>query len=222
MKTCTSCEQANPDHAGFCHRCGIEFPEVSPETTQEVPQDEDQLLRTLIGSTQTLMFSFSKGWVFAPSDWYYMEQFKKFTGGPTPQFALTWHWPAFLVPPFLWFLYRKMYLYAAVYLVGPAIFVYFTGDPTVTFAWQVIAGASANYLYFWHIRDHLKRFREQLGPNHHISEELLQDSGGVQPYVILLAILLHVFVFFLILQGPQENGPPEQLGGSPPQNEEVF
>ena len=222
MRTCTSCEQANPDDAGFCHRCGIEFSEDSQDTTQEATQDENQLWQTVIGSSKTVMFSFSKGWALAPSDWYYIEQFKKFKGGPTPQFALTWNWPAFLVPPFLWFLYRKMYLYAAVYLVGPAIFVYATGDPTVTFVWQVIAGTSANYLYFWHIRDHLKRIREQLGPHRHIPEELLKDAGGVQPYVIVLGILIHVFVFFLLLQGPPENEPPQQDGGPPDQNEQVF
>ena len=44
-----------------------------------------------------------------------------------PQFALTWNWPAFLFISFLWFLYRKMYLYAAVYAIGPMVSTYLTG-----------------------------------------------------------------------------------------------
>ena len=50
----------------------------------------------------------------------YLERFKKFST-QNPSFALTWHWPAFVFEPFLWFLYRKMYAYAMIYALGPVI-----------------------------------------------------------------------------------------------------
>lgn len=200
MRFCAQCEQANPDEALFCHRCGSRFADEGAST----PQDEEQLWRTFIGSSKTILFSLKDGWSWDSADRYYMAQFRKFTSAPGQRFALTWHWPAFLVDPFLWFLYRKMYLYAVVYLVGPVLLFYVTGDMSVGFVWRVIAGASANYLYYWHVKDHLKEIREQRGPHHHIPEEVLRDSGGVQIYVFVLAVLLHLFVVAVILQGPPD------------------
>ncbi len=222
MKFCSQCEQANPDDATFCHRCGVEMKEEfepspsSSSSAEDSASNEETVWRTFIGSSQTLIFSlknllsFKNCWSIDSSDNYYIEQFKNFRTESTPQFALTWHWPAFLVPPFLWFLYRKMYLYAAVYFVGPSLAFFLTGDPTVTFIWQVIAGATANYLYFWHVQDHLKELSEQVGPNEPIPEEALHDVGGVQPYVFVLAILLHIFVLFLLVKGPPQ-APTEQV-----------
>lgn len=226
MKFCTQCEQANPDDATFCHRCGVTMAEKTglSDAPSSPPEDaligEEAVWRTFIGSSKTLifslknLFSFTNCWSIESSDNYYMEQFKQFRAEPTPRFALTWHWPAFLVPPFLWFLYRKMYLYAAVYLVGPSLAFFLTGDPTVTFIWQVIAGATANYLYFWHVQDHLKEIQAQVSPQESIPEGALRDAGGVQPYVFVLAVLLHVFVLFVLSQGPslqQDEPTPDGL-----------
>ena len=69
----------------------------------------------------------------------YLEQFKKFGSPQSPRFALTWNWPAFLFISFLWFLYRKMYLYAAVYAIGPMVSTYLTGDMTSGMVWSVVA-----------------------------------------------------------------------------------
>lgn len=173
-------------------------------------EDKEAIWRTFMGPSKTLifslknLFSFKNCWSIDSSDNYYIEQFKRFRAEPTPQFALTWHWPAFLVPPFLWFLYRKMYLYAAVYLVGPLLAFLLTGDPTVPFIWQVIAGATANYLYFWHVQDHLKEIQGHIDPQEQIPDDALRDAGGVQPYVFVLAILLHVGFLFLLIQGPPQ------------------
>lgn len=220
MRTCPKCEQANPDEAHFCHQCGTPFEQGKPEATP-AEVDEDHLWRMFIGPSKTVLFSLS-GWTWDRADRYYMEQFRKFGAGPTPRFALTWHWPAFLVPPFLWFLYRKMYLYAAVYLVGPAIAFVLTQDPTVTFVWQLIAGATANYLYFWHIKDHLRHIREHAGPHRAFPEGILRDTGGVQPYVFVLGIMLHLLVLMVILQGPPPEDGIEEQGPSQEIDPQVF
>ena len=47
------------------------------------------------------------------------------------------------------------------YFFGPGISVFLTGDPSVLIVWSILGGASANYIYFWHIKDHLQRIRSQ-------------------------------------------------------------
>lgn len=211
MKFCTQCQQGNPEEAIFCHQCGSRFGD-EPEAAPSPVVQEEELWRGFIGPSKSIIFnfknlvSFQNVFSWESADRYYMEQFRNFGERANPRFALTWHWPAFLLDPFFWFLYRKMYLYAAVYLVGPAISVYLTGDIMVGFVWRIVAGASANYLYFWHVKDHLKRIRERAGLHRPIPEAVIRDTGGVQPYVFALAILLHLFVLFAILKGPPEQG----------------
>jgi hypothetical protein len=190
MKSCPQCQQANPDDARFCQQCGgtVEAPAAAA-----VP-DEDARLRLFIG----------------PNADAYLAQFKKFTRGPEPRFTLTWHWPTFLFDPFLWFLYRKMYLYAFVYAIGPVATAMLTGDFTVGIVWRVIAGVSANYIYFWHIREQLAGLRSQLRGEPGEQEAAIREAGGVQPYVIWVGVVLHLFLLFIIVKAIQE-GPPEGL-----------
>lgn len=192
MKPCGTCEQQNPDDASYCLQCG------SPLAAQEVPVptplDETQLWRDFIG----------------PNADRYLEQFRKFSAGSQPRFALTWHWPTFLFDPFLWFLYRKMYLYALIYAVGPVVSAYLTGDFTVGIVWRIMAGVSANYLYYWHVKDHLARVREKAARDQTSIGSLLKDLGGIQPYVIWLGVLLHLLLLTLVV-GLILEGPPEEL-----------
>ncbi len=202
MKACQKCDQQNPDEALFCGQCGVSFSDTSPDPAQEQAatpaMDEAQQWRAFIG----------------PNADRYLEQFKKFAGGSLvtgvtgPRFALTWHWPAFLFDPFLWFLYRKMYLYALVYAVGPVLSAYFTGDFTVGIVWRIMAGVSANYIYYWHVREQLAKIRERAGLDQAARERLLKDLGGIQPYVIWVGVALHLLLLALLLAAIRE-GPPE-------------
>jgi hypothetical protein len=124
MRSCETCRQVNPDDARFCQQCGTA---LSPSQTTPPVWDEAQLWRKFIG----------------PNADRYLETFKKFSGASGPRFAFTWNWPAFLFEPFLWFLYRKMYLYALVYAVGPVAAFYFTQDLSADLVWRIMAGASA-------------------------------------------------------------------------------
>ena len=106
----------------------------------------------------------------------YLVHFKKFGLGEEPRFALTWNWPAFLYISFLWFLYRKMYVYAAVYALGPMISTYLTGDLTVGLVWSVMAGATANYVYYWHCREQIGEIKKSSWTDPLKQEEALK--GG--------------------------------------------
>ena len=172
MKYCTQCQQENRDDARFCHQCGGAFssdpPAAAIEPDQAAPQTDTELWKAFLG----------------PNADRYLETFKKFTGPSGPQFALTWHWPAFVFEPFLWFLYRKMYVYALIYAIGPAMAFYITQDLSADLIWRIIAGASANYIYFWHAKEQLAKIKSERGTGGESRQQMLGELGGVQPYVV--------------------------------------
>ncbi|GIW55826.1 MAG: hypothetical protein KatS3mg082_2230 [Nitrospiraceae bacterium] len=195
MKSCETCRQVNPDDARFCQQCGTAFSSVQPT---ELVSDEAQLWRKFIG----------------PNADRYLETFKKFSTASGPRFAFTWNWPAFLFEPFLWFLYRKMYLYALVYAVGPVVAFYFTQDLSADFVWRIMAGASANYIYYWHIKEQLAKIGSQRSLDVLSRDRILSDSGGVQPYVVWVGVGLFALKVALLIALLQA-GPPDHGGSAP-------
>ena len=194
MKPCEKCEQQNPDDALFCVQCGASLPSspASAEVqTPPPPLDEEPHWRAFIG----------------PNADRYLRQFRKFTNGPTPRFALTWHWPAFLFDPFLWFLYRKLYLYAMVYAVGPVLSAYLTGDVSVGIVWRLMAGVSANYVYYWHVRDNLAKVRAKATFDPSAHDRAVRELGGVQPYVVWVGVALHILLLALIIAALRDGLP---------------
>jgi len=206
MKPCEKCEQLNPDDALFCQQCGAPF----SVTISPLPSEEADLWRAFIGPSKAPLFSLAKGWRWERADDHYIEVFRRFSAGGTPRFALTWNWPAFLFDPFLWFLYRKMYLYAAIYALGPVLSAYFTGDLSVGIVWRIMAGASANYIYYWHVKEHLGRIRAKRVQGEAQREREIRDDGGVQPYVVWVGIAIHILLLALILTMMRQE-PPEGM-----------
>lgn len=134
----------------------------------------------------------------------YLEQFKKFTLTGTPRFNLTWNWPAFLFVPFLWFLYRKMYLYAFVYAIGPAVSAFLTSDLLVGFVWSVMAALSANYIYYWHGREEIAEIKKRFWSSREMQEQAVREAGGVQTYVIGVGVVLYALFFAALFQMIQD------------------
>jgi len=208
MKSCSRCTQLSPEDANFCHQCGAALGagadtgdhgpaaaqmEGSAEHPASSPiQDEETIWRQFIG----------------PNADRYLETFKKFSSDGRPRFALSWNWPAFLFISFLWFLYRKMYLHAFVYAVGPMISTYLTGDFTAGFIWSVMAGATANYLYYWHCREHIGEIKKPGVLNPAEQETALKESGGVQSYVIWVGAVFYL-IFLVTLAKMVQEGPPD-------------
>ncbi len=229
MKTCDPCRQSNPDEARFCLRCGERFPEeagapASPfdaqeSRTSEAPTEEtlteERCWRVLIGPGSCLQFTWG-GWSWKPAWEYYQRVFRRFHSAEGPRFALTWNWAPLLIEPFLWFLYRKMYLFALVYFIGPLVSVFLTGDITVPIVWSVIASASANYVYYWHLKDLFLKVKQQAGAAPAARRRELADAGGVQPYVVWLvaaSFLLKIGFLFAILGEPPLDGDLPPLPG---------
>lgn len=134
----------------------------------------------------------------------YLEKFKKFGTAQSPKFALTWNWPAFLFISFLWFLYRKMYLYAAVYAIGPIISTMMTGDMSSGIVWSIVAGATGNYVYYWHCREQIGAIRQRSWNDVAQQDAAVKEAGGVQPYVIYVGIALYVLFSMTMFKMIQE------------------
>jgi hypothetical protein len=193
MKSCSQCQQQNQDDANFCYQCGSDLASeayassAAPIAGSSTNQD---LWRDFIG----------------PNADRYLEQFKKFGTPQSPRFALTWNWPAFLFVSFLWFLYRKMYLYAAVYAIGPMLSTYLTGDMISGMVWSVVAGATANYVYYWHCREYIAAIKQQAWNDPAKQHAAMKESGGVQPYVIWVGVAFYVLFSLTIFKMIQEGG----------------
>jgi hypothetical protein len=192
MKPCGQCQQQNQDDANFCYQCGSDLgaPTISgTASVDRFSRTDSDLWRDFIG----------------PNADRYLDRFKKFGPSETPRFALTWNWPAFLYVPFLWFLYRKMYLYAALYAIGPMVSTYLTGDMSSGIVWSVVAGATANYVYYRHCREHIAAIKQQAWNDHAQQRAAMKEEGGVQPYVIwvgvVLYLLLAVAMFSMLEEG---------------------
>ena len=187
MKTCPHCRQQNSEDANFCAQCGTALAATSPPGSATADAAPEAAPYVLPASEQDLWRQF-----IGPNADRYLEQFKKFSSDGQPKFALSWNWPAFLYISFLWFLYRKMYLHAFVYAIGPMASTYITGDMTVGLVWSVMAGATANYLYYWHCKEEIEAIKKAGLRNPSAQEAALREAGGVQPYVIYVGIVLYV------------------------------
>lgn len=205
MKPCTQCQQQNQEDSKFCYQCGNslatapEPPIIAPAAAAATPGNE-AIWRQFIG----------------PHADRYMGHFKKFGLGDEPKFALAWNWPAFLYISFLWFLYRKMYVYALVYALGPMLSTYLTGDFTVGLVWSIMAGATANYLYYWHCREQIGEIKKSAWTDPAKQDEALKESGGVQPYVIWVGVAMYIFFALTMIKLLQDGLPDgDQLPAKP-------
>lgn len=201
MKSCSQCQQQNQEDANFCYQCGTALAaEPEPPIAAVASYADEELWRQFIG----------------PNADRYLEHFKKFGSGDEPKFALTWNWPAFLYISFLWFLYRKMYVYALVYALGPMISTYVTGDITVGLVWSIMAGATGNYVYYWYCREQIGEIKKASWTDQAKQGEALKDAGGVQPYVIYVGIAFYI-LFTMTMLKMIPDGPPdgEQMPAKP-------
>ena len=201
-KPCGSCGRQLEDDARFCSDCGQRTPEKQADTPS-TPASSPH-----VSSEQ-------QDWVkfLGPGSTYYLQQFERFRGEGGDQFALTWNWYPFLVG-WLWFLYRKMYLYAAVFAVGPFLTISLLKGMEPLFIWGIVAGGLSNYLYYGHVKRSLDMLHSQPRVSGNIWNQTLSDVGGVQPYVWWLGAGIVIMTIALGLgimdPSPEDHPPPNQ------------
>lgn len=114
----------------------------------------------------------------------YMGPFTKFEklGG---RFSATWHWPAFFVPPW-WFLYRKMYLWAAIAFIVTVI-------PQTWLIGAIAGGISGNWLYYRKMKEDFKAIAKVKD-----KKFALQQMGGVHGWVPWVAVIVNLLWLFIV------------------------
>lgn len=189
---CPRCANQNPPEAAYCSQCGTP---LSPAASAAAPILADiALWRTFIG----------------PRADYYLERFRLFREGTAERFAPTWHWPAFGVG-WLWYLYRKMYLHAAIFLFGGLLPMVLGAGMVGVVIWNLFAAIAANYLYYMHIKLSLALIERRAGLDEAARARLITDAGGIQPYVWWLGVgLVALAIAAGIMEAPAPVTPPSQ------------
>ncbi len=121
----------------------------------------------------------------------YLLKFRKFSVGGKDRFAVTWHWPAFLVG-FWWLLYRKMYLWAFVYFILLVI-------PYANVAAWFTVAVSGNYLYYRFVKGKILRVKTSQ-PSGDIVKTL-SELGGVNKWVPVVGIIASIAAVIMFLLG---------------------
>ena len=113
-----------------------------------------------------------------PNATTYLPLFRKYAVNPNG-FNAGWNWAAFFFS-FWWYLYRKMYLWAAVCFVTMML-PYF--NLIIWLAWAV----AANQLYYKHAETKMQEVRAVHGASYF---SFLPDAGGVNRWVPWVAIII--------------------------------
>ena len=78
--------------------------------------------------------------------------------------------------------------------------------------WNVFAAAAANYLYYMHVKLTLAVIQQRGGRDQAQRDQLIQDAGGIQPYVWWLGAGLMALAIGAGLMDPPEPMTPPVTG----------
>lgn len=182
MAYCSKCG-ADIGESAFCAQCGTSASIATPDTnptnvTQDTPStnvtDERALMQAFIG----------------PNAYYYMGKFDEMPAAG--DFIPGWNWSAFFLGLW-WFLYRKMYVYAALAWAVTLILSPATAGAGGLAA-MVLMGIFGNSLYRKFVREEIAK-TAALNPAVRMSA--LQSKGGVTWVPVLIAIAVVFVVGFI-------------------------
>ena len=71
-----------------------------------------------------------------------------------------------------------------------------------------MAGATANYVYYWHCREQIGKIKKGSWTDPVKQDEALKEAGGVQPYVIYVGIAFYV-LFIMTMIKMLQDGPTD-------------
>ncbi len=132
-----------------------------------------------------------------PNAGAYRASFERFTRTEPPRFAFSWNWMACMAGVW-WYLYRKMYLWAAVDF---ALSVFFGWTLFVPLLWAMARAVTGDYLYF---RQADRKIRESRSPSFadnpsadaaHLAR--LAREGGVHAWIPWAAVIGTILLLIL-------------------------
>lgn len=200
MKHCIKCGQEINQDTNFCQSCGEK---INLQDNQQVVETSLEDFKNLIGKKADT----------------YIRKFAKFNIGGVDQFSATWHWPTFFLSfiymPFLWFLYRKLYLWSIIFFIiysflAPIIswifyaFSLISFNPTtlipivfLSLSLLIIPGILTNYLYYKDVKKKILLLRS-INPSSDISQEL-KRIGGVNKWVLTVVYIIISLIILVIV-----------------------
>lgn len=111
--------------------------------------------------------------------------------GATPSgFHAGWNWAAFFFS-FWWFLYRKMYMWAAISFLTLWL-------PYFNFVVMIGWAIAANFLYFKHVNEKISELKSYHGQSY---VNYLRSFGGVNSWVPWVALIVCGGMLLLLLLG---------------------
>lgn len=172
MDQCPRCQQGIAPGGGYCPRCGAALgpPPPPPGAGPGITAQEWQAF-------------------LGPNAEAYLRKFGRFGPPGREVFVATWHWPAGLAV-FWWFLYRKLYLWFGLCLVGLCV-------PYLRWLVWIAAGLCANYIYFIEAQKQIRALKLS-SPAGQLHPRLAQ-AGGVHPWVPWVAIVVSVCFCLLLM-----------------------
>lgn len=122
---------------------------------------------------------------------------KKFRGIRTNSTVVSWNWCAFLFPPF-WFLYRKLYQWAALFGLVPLCLSFVLLPEVILllgFASSVLAGLFADFIYLKQIEK-----RAEIGGKMPENVRFMHVAkyGGVNTPAVIVALAVYIAFFFFV------------------------
>ena len=140
---------------------------------------------------------------------YYLAKFRKFASG---EGLASWNWPAFFVPLF-WFLYRKMWAYAAIYflvlpialgIVFVVLFLVLPEGVAGALGWAIQLGVVlvalpmfANALYYRAVQDRIRAAKTYTTDRERQLRALASSGGTSNAAFIILLVLVVPFIGIL-------------------------
>ncbi len=151
---------------------------------------------------------------------FYRQQFLKFGNPWQPKFRISWNWPAFFFF-FFWALYRKMWLYAAVYFAGGFVLTMYSTAGIFSLIWLFFWPLVANFLYFKRATAAAKAAIANFPDNptvNSLAQNTYLNKGGVSKLAVGLSICVVLFGSYiagdyLSNQFMQEYDPGAQIRG---------
>ena len=177
---CTKCGFNLPQDVKFCPNCGAT---VESTTTYTQPQNTTSCGEVTIDPDVETLVGVKKE--------YYLPKFQQFK---LLNKKTSWNWCSFLFGT-LWFIYRKMYLYALC-VWGVSFLVNAITEGSGSLIINIAAGILGNWLYMYHLE---QRAREINILSPEAKQAALAKKSGVNKGAVIAIVVAEVVLITLLV-----------------------